>query len=373
MPAVAQHGDEAAAGEPRPAADVVPASRCGECHEKMYEEWKDSTHRSAGRSPLFRAMRADAASDACDGCHAPLGPLIAPQSPAADDGVSCEVCHRIEFAEVLETGPAFVLRREHDTKFGPLCDAKQPYFHRSECSPLFESATLCGSCHTWVRETLSGERVPVYTEYLDWAAGPARRKPCQSCHMPRDRASVATSEPERDGVPHHGFLGVQGTLRGSGVTVRAIVTGSGTTIRVSARVSNVRAGHFVPAGMSGRQLVLRARVISKEDSDVDRAEVVFERRLVDARGEEAPFYRAVRVGSDTRLAPRQSRTVTLELEATGAGRLELELVGRNLSPILARRLGQVAQEVLHRGSVVALNAPGGAARTGLPREVKLTP
>ncbi len=339
----------------------------------MYEEWKGSAHRSSNRSPLFLAMRADAASKACDGCHSPLGALIPEGSPAGKDGVSCEVCHRIESAEVRTQGPGFVLRKGHDVKFGPLCDAKQPYFHRAQCSPSFESATLCGSCHTWIRQSATGEPVPVYTEYLDWEASPLHRKPCQACHMPGVRASVATSEPEREGVPDHGFLGDGMNLRGTGVAVVATVTGSGATIRVAARVRNARAGHFLPAGMSGRQLVLRARSISEQGVELDRKEVVFERRLVDERGEETPFYRAARVGSDSRLPPRHTRTVNVELAAPGAGRLELEWLGRRLSPELARRLGTDSGETMVLRAPLSLKAPGSGARAGLPREVRLSP
>ena len=66
-------------------------------------------------------------------------------------------------------------------------------------------AELCGSCHWW-----EPKGVPVFTEYADWKAGPAAAKgaPCQSCHMPKERAAIATGSPVRAGVPHHGLLGL---------------------------------------------------------------------------------------------------------------------------------------------------------------------
>ena len=39
---------------------VHGAGRCGECHEKMYDEWETSAHAKAATSPLYKAAVADA-------------------------------------------------------------------------------------------------------------------------------------------------------------------------------------------------------------------------------------------------------------------------------------------------------------------------
>ena len=75
-------------------------------------------------------------------------------------------------------------------KFGPRCDLKDHYFHRMGCSPEHKEAEMCGACHWW-----EPKGVPVFTEYADWKAGPAREgKPCQDCHMPKDEGR------DRDGL-----------------------------------------------------------------------------------------------------------------------------------------------------------------------------
>ena len=78
------------------------------------------------------------------------------------------------------------------------------------CSPEHKQAELCGTCHWW-----EPKGIPVFTEYADWKAGPeaAKGTPCQDCHMPKERAALATGSPVRTGVPHHGLLGIAKDLR----------------------------------------------------------------------------------------------------------------------------------------------------------------
>jgi hypothetical protein len=340
----------------------------------MYDEWLESAHARANRSPLFKAMREKSGSDACDGCHAPMRALSGADELSAREGVTCEVCHRIFEVTPSRAGPGFRLRKAHDVKYGPLCDTNEAYFHRTECLKLFDQSLHCAGCHLWYAKTPGGGEIPVYTEYEDWQKGPHAKKQCQRCHMPGDVAPIAVAERERKNVPHHGFMG-RDDLRGSGLELVAGVRGDGERVQVEATVKNVRAGHPLPAGMSGRQIVLRARATTGQAGGTEgSAEAIFERRLVDAAGKPAPFFRAERVLGDTRIAPRASRTEKLEIRAPEAGELVIELIARPIAPGLARELGLAPEETPILSTRIALGAPGArGARAGLPQRVVLKP
>src|SRR5688572_7930384 len=84
------------------AARTHRAARCGECHEKMHREWRESPHAHTADGELYRALRR--ASDAsCDRCHEPLRTLGVADELARAEGVSCDVCHRIDRVEVRST------------------------------------------------------------------------------------------------------------------------------------------------------------------------------------------------------------------------------------------------------------------------------
>ncbi len=357
-----------------PAASVYPAIRCGECHVKMYDEWELSRHAQANRTALFRRMRKQANSPTCNRCHSPLEALVGADDLAAREGVSCETCHRMHEVRADPAGAGFELRREHDVKFGPLCDAKAPYFHKTECKPFFEQAELCGSCHLWEMPTANGT-IPVYTEYADWKASGYKSRPCQQCHMPGDTAKVAESEEERPNVPNHSFLGRERSLAGTGIEISARVQGTGATITVDATLTNKKAGHHLPAGMSGRQLILRVRAIDDDGKEIARKERIFERRLVDDRGRPVPFYEATRLDTDTRIGPKAKREEKLELKVPTAAKLLIALYRRAMGPEVARRVGGPApEEVLVLESETALREPAAkGARPGLPRVVRIKP
>jgi cytochrome c554/c'-like protein len=330
----------------RAAAQVKTSVRCRECHGKMASEWKGSAHAGSAADPVYLAMRGTAGVDgaACDRCHVPLAEY-APAAPAAREGVTCDVCHTLRPAPVGPEGPLrqFHLAVDDMVKYGPLCDAKDHYFHRMGCSPVHERASFCAACHQ--REIrVGGGGLKIYTTYEEWAAGPdaADDVQCQSCHMPGDRAEVAEGEGERDGVPHHGFLGRDRDLRQQALELEAAVAGGGRSgpLVVVVTVENSGAGHMVPTGFPGRRVALRVRVLDAAAQLVDSAERGYQRRLVDDTGAEVPYTRAIRVADDNRLKPRERRAERFQLTAPGGGRgtVEIALVWQALSPPLATAL-----------------------------------
>jgi len=346
------------------------AARCGECHEKMYQEWRESPHARTNDTALYAALRKDVPGDSCDRCHEPLRALGAAAEFAQAEDVSCEVCHRIEKVTVHAGFAEAPLLTAHGMKFGPRCDPRRPYFHKAECRPVFQKSELCAACHLLSLPQADGSSLPVHSEFSDWSKGPypARGKTCQSCHMqPGVRAELATGEPERDDVADHGFWGRERRLEGTALTAHAQVARHGDAVTVQVEVKNAGAGHPIPAGGPGRQLVLRVIALGEGDRELARDERVFERRLVDAEGRTAPFTRAVRVGSDTRITPLQTRRERFELVAPGASEIRVSLL-RRTDPGLAAALGVPAgREEPGAQLSLALGAGAGVRRALLER------
>ena len=311
---------------------VTGSGRCGECHGKMFDEWEGSAHARAATSTAYRAAVELAKDATCDRCHAPLAQLTA-GDVVATEGVTCDVCHTLRQPAPSADGAGFWLAVDDMVKFGPRCDLADHYFHRMGCSPEHREAVLCGTCHWWEPNGL-----PVFTEYADWRDGPAAHTPCQSCHMPAGRAALAVGSPVRDGVPDHGMLGAAADLRRRALAleVSSHDDPKSDMVVVDVTLTNATAGHHVPAGLPERRIVVRVAV-GGELSSRELGRV-----LVDAAGAEAPFWRATRVASDTRIAPRAAWRGRFEFHVRGT--VAVDVVERSLTDGVARELGVEVEE-----------------------------
>lgn len=330
------------------------ATRCAECHADIAEQWEDSAHAQAATGPLYTAMvedlGADAARDQCQRCHEPLAAIGHEEARVAAEGVTCDVCHSIAKVDVGQGSASFEMALADNVKFGPYCDAPDHYFHRMGCSPLHQESRLCAGCHT--HDAHVGEQpLGVFTEYQEWAQGPlADTHQCQDCHMPRVDGEVAVGWEPREGVNHHGLLGAQGELRAAALTVSASARpGAQHTLDVEIDLRNDGAGHYVPTGLPGRRLVVSARALDVDGEAQGEASVSLGRELLDAQGEVAPFYRAVRVGKDTRIAPEQTHSLHLRVPRIDEGVVEIRVVLERLDPTIAARVSAPASQ----GAVLA--------------------
>jgi hypothetical protein len=342
---------------------VTGASRCGECHEKMFDEWEVSAHARATSSTLFKAAMADAKTDDCNRCHAPLVARIGPDAPASE-GVTCDVCHTLRDPKPTAGGGSFRLAIDDMVKFGPRCNLKDHYFHRMGCSPEHDQAVICGACHWWEQKG-----VPIFTEFPDWQAGPAAQTPCQECHMPKEKAPIAVGSPARDGVPHHGLLGLATDLRKRAFGLAVSVTDDAGALVISVDVKNVNGGHPIPSGLPERRMIVSAKV----GDEVQRH--ALGRVLVDAAGAEVPFWRATRVGSDSRVPSGATRHEVFTFHPSGAGTAEVAIAYRAMSEAVAAQLGQtiteeplvhatIAFDAKHAGAPVTVKPPAPGKRRG---------
>ena len=359
--AAARHGAESVEAAPAPApASARSAVRCEECHEDYVRAWRGSGHAAARQSPVYAAMRAEAGAG-CDRCHAPLVGAIAADDPIHAEGVTCDVCHAIAEVRAGAGGalaPAFDLVSTR--RYGPLCDARDHYFHRMGCSPLHAESRLCGACHQLEWPTAAGT-VPVFTEFAEWQAAvdPAAGPSCQRCHMEGGAGEVARGWPARPQVSSHAFLSDE--ERGGGLTL-ALRLAEGAGPGVEATVGNDGAAHALPAGLPGRRIVLVLRALDAEGAEVAREERAYARVLVDESGAEVPFYAAARVAEDSRLGAGERRIERWSVATAGVAAFEAELWLRPLPAEVAARL-EIAPPRAHLLGRRRIAAPAGPGDT----------
>jgi hypothetical protein len=342
---------------------VTGAGRCGECHEKMFDEWEVSAHAKAVSSSFYKASVAASKDGTCDRCHAPLA-KVAPRDMTVSEGVTCDVCHTLREPKATPEGAQFKLAIDDMVKYGPRCNLADHYFHRMGCSKEHQQAELCATCHWW-----EPKGIPVFTEYADWKAGPeaAKGTQCQDCHMPKERAALATGSPVRSGVPHHGLLGLAQDLRKRALGLDVTVKDDAGALAITVTVRNNNAGHAVPAGLPERRVVVRVRVVDAAGAEVAMETRALGRVLVDAAGNEAPFWRATKVGSDTRIGVAGSWQDTFKLAAANIGAVQVDVVYRGMADAIAKELA--ITEIEEHPMVSAKIRLGGA----LPKSVSIKP
>lgn len=300
----------------------------------MFEEWEVSAHARAASSPLYLAAVANAGDPTCVRCHAPLAASL-PRDGIASEGVTCDVCHTLRDPKPGVDGARFRLAIDDMVKYGPRCDLDDHYFHRMGCSPEHQQAVLCGTCHWW-----EPKGIPVFTEFVDWRDGPAGKagKPCQSCHMPKEKAVIATGSPVRTNVPHHGLLGIAGDLRRRALGLEVSARDQGGALHVAVTLRNQGAGHSVPSGLPERRLRVRVRVVDAKGTELASETRELGRILVDGAGAEVPFWRATKVGADTRIAAGASWSDAFVFGIPGPGTVEVDVVYRGVSEAVAKLL-----------------------------------
>ncbi len=232
-------------------ADFAGAGQCVMCHEGLIDtagtdvsittHWRSSMMANASRDPAWQAKvasevirnpdLADLIEKKCGACHVPMaaeqaevdglpvalfdGGLLDPANPlhpAAQDGVSCTLCHQIQPAGLGEQA-SFSGGYSLDTAteapdrvtFGPY---KNPFARPMQMHtgyvPVYRahvsSAALCATCHNLYTPfvdaagQVQGE-FPEQTPYTEWqqSAFGQGGVTCQACHMPAAAGGVVIS------------------------------------------------------------------------------------------------------------------------------------------------------------------------------------
>jgi len=251
-----------------PSPEFHTSDRCLACHNGLTTsqgqdmsigiDWRSSIMANSARDPYWQgSVRREtidhpesksAVEDECTVCHMPITRYLAKVqgkegqafaylpfsahrkgSPAAEDGVTCSVCHQIT-PDKLGTRESFnggfVIGDSHDLhpEYGPF-NISTPRQRIMESStggfiPTFgeqiRDAALCGTCHQ-LYTTARGPGgkdigyLPEQMPYLEWLHSDYPGKyTCQGCHMPEVHEAVpitAVLGVPRNGLHQHVFVG----------------------------------------------------------------------------------------------------------------------------------------------------------------------
>lgn len=229
------------------------ATMCQPCHEKIYEEWRGSSHAYAAISPVFHKFEqaintlAPTIGGFCVRCHISVGtamdePRHIPlweRSQVSREGVTCITCHRVEENFFKVNGERRIIPGTiHDPVYGneggpglgEIVENSSAYrvatseaergvkIHtQAKVFSQIDKSEMCVSCHQ-VAVNLGIKLEVVWDQYRD---SPAFREgiSCQDCHMTdtpgvpsgfsRGPAAVVAGEPiNPDRLHHnHGFIG----------------------------------------------------------------------------------------------------------------------------------------------------------------------
>lgn len=317
---------------------------------------------------MYLAMRgegSEAESGAgCDPCHAPLKDLLPAGDLVAAEGVNCDACHAIKDVVVEQTRSQITFALQENVKWGTICDARDQYFHKTACLPLYGESRLCAGCHRWsLPSSADSPPIAILTEYDEWLSSPAAAAgtTCQECHMPQAPAEVATGWKRLAPIGDHSLkIDPGGRWRG---TITASLTAARRKggVRAEVTITNAMRGHAAPTGFPGRQIVLRVSVLDTAGRIVERSERTYARVLVNAAGKEVPFTAARSEAADTRLAAGEVRRESFSFKGVdGPGAIAAELLWRRISPDIASALGLKLEEQRIHETRVAL-APRRAA------------
>ena len=284
LPLVRGHSQtktENAKGDRVPPGTVFRTSdRCVACHNGLKTregedisiglDWSASIMANASRDPYWQgSVRREsidhpeskqAIEDDCSICHMPavrmadrdaarhtevLARFPLKKFPegdkAAEDGVTCSVCHQIENVG-LGTPSTFVGNvtiakpdaNGDRPEYGPFAVDKghQTLMHSSTATyrPTeghhMSDPGLCGSCHTLYTDALGphGEKIgrfPEQVPFQEWQHSEysegRTRQTCQQCHMPRVDEAVAITAlygQPREGMHRHVFVGANFLMQG---------------------------------------------------------------------------------------------------------------------------------------------------------------
>jgi RNase P subunit RPR2 len=303
------------------APSITSSKNCKECHQEIYNHWKNAMHSMSIEDPIFKASYMEAyfktAGEAkynCLRCHAPIAFINNDydlKNEITKEGVNCDFCHSIKKVNLDNKDNPFELEIG-EIKRGPLSDVESPA-HKTESSALFQSSELCAGCHEYTNRN----GVKVLGTYSEWRESPYAEEGthCQNCHMPLIPGKIVKSEiksSNRKQINLHAISASHSTeqlRKALKVKIRNINKEEGI-VEVVVGVSNVGSGHMVPTGIPSRKLILLVEL--KTPNEYFSQQRIYQKIMLDESGKEIKkenevFQKAAQVSFDNRLRPRETR------------------------------------------------------------------
>lgn len=289
----------------------LKAKECGNCHQEIYKEWKESTHAVALQDPQFQAEMKKDEIYACLNCHTPLQnqqpyivtgllngdyttPVKSP-NPQFDkelmqESITCASCH-VRNGNVIGTS------------------GKMNAPHKTIKDANFLSEKLCISCHNVVDKLNSV--VCTFETGDEWKDSWAIKegKNCISCHMPTKERPLVKGFGARKSHSHYfpgsgipKFYGHEA----EGLNGLQIVEGKlnasytvGEEFSYTLLLKNEYAGHKIPTGDPERFFMVKVELLDGKGNLVHEVNY----RI----GEKWEWHPVVKKVSDNNLLPKEER------------------------------------------------------------------
>ena len=230
------------------------ADSCKDCHQEIYDQWRESMHSKSSTNPIFQACWTVKNNPPfCSNCHFPMleqkpkilrgfketGPLpfVAIKNRDFDtmlikEGVTCVVCH---------------LRNK--IMYGPRKIKEGEAPHPVKYDPSFQTSEFCYTCHSW---GFPRARIKQTCSTSDEYKMSGKKETCQDCHMTRKEGLASLGRPKRiygmhDQKSSRSPEELRQALKVELKTERDTYK-PGDKVKAEIRVTNIGAGHRVPTG-----------------------------------------------------------------------------------------------------------------------------
>ncbi len=306
---------------PSSTPSITDSEKCKECHEEIYNSWKNAMHSMSIEDPIFKASymesyfnTAGEAKFNCLRCHAPIASINNDydlKKEITKEGVNCDFCHSVKKVNLDSRANPFELDIG-DVKRGPFSDLDSPA-HQTKPSPLFKSSELCAGCHEYTNDN----GATVLGTYSEWKTSPyaGEGTHCQNCHMPLIPGKIVKADIKSSGkkqINLHAISAGHSTeqLRKALKVEIMNINKEEDIIEAVVGVTNVGSGHMVPTGIPSRKLILLVEL--KTPNEYFTQQRIYQKLMLDESGKEIKkegevFQKAAQVSFDNRLRPRETR------------------------------------------------------------------
>jgi hypothetical protein len=355
-----------------PEGAFSPSQGCGTCHNNIYQAWSNSMHAKAIEDPVFKSDYLHALDEHgekvrpyCLSCHSPVvrytGDIYL-KNQISNEGINCDFCHSVQSVNLDNPKDPFKVN-PGTTEYGPYKNTSSQA-HLTEYSELHTQSEFCAGCH----QLKNSNGVLVLGTYSEWKQSPYSDKKieCQSCHMPKvPGMPIADPKVKRSelNMTSHLFLGGHSEINlRHAATLRTELKLEQGKALVTVFVTNAESGHKLPTGIPARKIILQVRLLNKKGEKIDQKEKVYQKVLMDQRGEvltesHKMILDGASILSDNRIAPKETRQEKFEFDlAPGIKPFSVESTLRYQYPVPVLTTGLMEVEMVKQ--VVSLPQKG---------------
>ncbi len=332
-------------------------NNCEACHNDISSTWEGSRHSNShfSKNDLFRktlefmvaqkpTLILDELKVECAGCHNPRLSkremsdeekiLLAMENKSTakefqdalnteymKNGINCIVCHNIEEIHLDKNkgseGVKSVKFGPQGTMFGPFDDAKSPY-HQTVQKPHYaeDKPDLCFACHYSANNSHGLEVYATGKEYDSVASQLGMdEQGCKNCHMSEKNEGVASNyapsgeEPKKRMVRKHRFTSVDNSNILSRYT-EVLAADNGANLDITLKNNSP---HSIPTGYGLREIVIEVQFLDANEKVLGKEQQKLSSTWKDKEGKETVPYLATALASDTRVAPKSSKTYSFAI------------------------------------------------------------